>query len=179
MNIKYLNDKDREALLALARCGHVTEEELLTIITAKRISNYIRAGIIAKEVYHHTTNRLKCYKLTCKGQKIIKKKWGFINFQHAQNPYHDSIVSQKYFSLTEKEKKSWKTETEVKGMLVEVKMKVENNEEYSALDAIYVNKTGRGIGFEAVTSNYTKRIIKAKINTCKLLKIEYEERRRR
>lgn len=177
-HIKKLYERDRRALVAIGRCGYITKEQLLTIVKEKRIYNYQKDKIIQNEKYYHSENGFEGYKLTKSGKKLIEKEWGFNKFQQAQTLWHDSIISNKYFSLTEEERETWKTETEVQAMLKEIEDNIDSNEKYSALDAIYTNQDGIDIGFEAVTCNYTVSDIQAKVRVANALQVRYEEGRR-
>lgn len=175
--LKSLNDNDKQALLAIARCAHVTEEQLLTLITKNRIYSYLRDGMILEERYYHNSNGFKGYKLSGKGKRTIEKTWGFKYFQHSQTLYHDAIIAEKYFELSRKEQETWKTETEIKEILNDMKNELETNKKYSAVDGAYRNKDNVDIGFEAVTSTYCRDKILSKRNFCFFMKWIYEERR--
>ncbi|MFR2886620.1 MAG: hypothetical protein ACLTDM_00310 [Clostridium butyricum] len=172
-----MNQKDKQALLSIARCAHVREEHLLKLITANRIKTYIKQNLIEKEKSYNPANPFTSYVLTLKGKRFMKNNYNFKNFQHIQSAEHDSAISDKYFELTEKERKSWKTETDMKLILEKYSYLQEECKEYSATDSFYVKETGEKVGFEVVTSNYTKANIKAKKNCCELLGLFYEERR--
>ena len=171
------NEKDKQALLSIANCAHVREEHLLKLITANRIKYFITQKLIDKRKCYNPTHPFISYTLTQKGKRFITNNYNFKNFQHCQSIKHDSVISDKYFEITEKERKSWRTETDIKLVLEKYSYMQEEGKEYSATDAFYVRETGEKIGFEVVTSNYTKANIKAKKNFCKLLNLIYEERR--
>jgi len=176
--IKQLKEADKKFLIGLAKCGHVREDDALKIITKSRLYYYKREGVIEKVEYYHTLNRFKGYKLKEKGKRLITKKFGYHMFQHRQQLYHDSIISKYYFnSLNDEERNSWISETEIKSMLEIIKDDFNSSEKYSAVDGIYTSIGGVKNGFEAVTRDYTKDIIEAKKNTCKLLNLKYIERR--
>ena len=175
--LKSLDNNDKQALLAIARCAHVTEAQLLTLITKNRINSYLKEGIILEDRYYHNLNGFTGYKLNEKGKRIIERTWGFKNFQHSQTLYHDVIISKKYFELSREEQETWKTETEIKEMLEKMKNEFETNKKYSVVDGGYRNKDNVDIGFEAVTSTYCRDKILNKRNLCSFMGWIYEERR--
>lgn len=175
--LKSLDNNDKQALLAIARCAHVTEAQLLTLITKNRINSYLKEGIILEDRYYHNLNGFTGYKLNEKGKRIIERTWGFKHFQHSQTLYHDAIIAEKYFELSREEQESWKTETEIKEILDSMKNELETKKKYSALDGAYRNKDNVDIGFEAVTSTYCRDKILNKRNFCSFMKWNYEERR--
>ncbi|NAS19602.1 hypothetical protein GND98_017520 [Clostridium butyricum] len=176
VNTNY-NEKDKQALLSIARCAHVREEYLLRLITANRIKTFIEQKLIDKRKCYNPAHHFTSYTLTQKGKRFMKNNYNFKNFQHTQSIEHDSIISDKYFELTEKERKSWRTETDIKLVLEKYSYLRKEGKEYSATDAFYVRSDGKKIGFEVVTSSYTKACIQAKRNCCQLLGLIYEERR--
>lgn len=176
ININY-NEKDKQALLSIARCAHVQEEHLLKLITANRIKFLIEQNLIDKRKCYNPAHSFTSYTLTQKGKRFIKNNYNFKNFQHTQSVEHDSIISDKYFELTENYRKSWRTETDIKLVLEKYSYLQKEYKEYSSTDAFYVRSDGKKIGFEVVTSNYTRASIQAKRNCCELLGLIYEERR--
>ncbi len=183
VNTNY-NEKDKQALLSIARCAHVREEYLLRLITANRIKTFIEQKLIDKRKCYNPAHHFTSYTLTQKGKRFMKNNYNFKNFQHTQSIeiFHTklrqlNIISDKYFELTEKERKSWRTETDIKLVLEKYSYLRKEGKEYSATDAFYVRSDGKKIGFEVVTSSYTKACIQAKRNCCQLLGLIYEERR--
>ena len=172
-----LNEKDKQSLLSIARCAHVREEHLLKLITANRIKTFIEEKLIDKRKCYNPAHPFTSYTLTQKGKRFMKNNYNFKNFQHCQSIEHDSVISDKYFELTEKERKSWRTETALKLILEKYSYLQKEGKEYSATDAFYIAEDGEKIGFEVVTSNYTRAGIQAKKNCCELLNLFYEERR--
>jgi len=176
--IKQLKEADKNFLIGLAKCGHVREDDALKIITKSRLYYYKREGLIEKVEYYHSKNGFKGYKLKEKGKKLIIKNIGYHGFQHRQQLYHDSIISNYYFNcLNEEERNSWISETEIKAILERDKYELDCNKKYSAVDGMYISREGMKTGFETVTRDYTKDIIKAKKNTCEFLNLKYIERR--
>lgn len=177
VNIDF-NEKDKQALLSIARCAHVREEHLLKLITANRIKTFIEEKLIDKRRCYNPAHPFTSYTLTPKGKRFIKNNYNFKNFQHCQSIEHDSVISDKYFELTEKERKTWRTETDIKLVLEKYSYLKKEGKEYSATDSFfYLRETGEKVGYEVVTSSYTKSSIQAKRSCCELLGLIYEERR--
>lgn len=166
------NEKDKQALLSIARCAHVREEHLLKLITANRIKSFVEQKLIDKRKCYNPAHPFTSYTLTQKGKRFMKNNYNFKNFQHTQSVEHDSVISDKYFELTEKERKTWRTETDIKQVLEKYSY-LKN----SSIDAFYIRETGEKVGYEVVTNSYTKASIQAKKNCCELLGLIYEERR--
>lgn len=177
--IKEFNKNDRRALTALAKTSLATEQQLQTIISKNRIYSYIKEGIIKKDMYYNPvpSKSIQAYRLTQHGQKIANYYFNIKDFQHSESVIHDIIIANKYFFLSYKEQKTWLSETTIKKLLQEKEDEFEEEKEYGALDGAYKDLNGRWIGFEAVTSSYRDKDIIAKKNTCRLLKLKYEEGR--
>ena len=171
------NEKDKQSLLSIARCAHVREAHLLELITANRIKSIVEQKLIDKRKCYNPAHPFTSYTLTQKGKRFMKNNYNFKNFQHTQSVEHDSLISDKYFELTEKERKTWRTETDIKLVLEKYSYLQKEGKEYSATDAFYIREDGKRIGFEVVTSNYTRANIKAKKIFCELFNLIYEERR--
>lgn len=171
------NEKDKQSLLSIARCAHVREAHLLELITANRIKSIVEQKLIDKRKCYNPAHPFTSYTLTQKGKRFMKNNYNFKNFQHTQSVEHDSLISDKYFELTEKERKTWRTETDINLVLEKYSYLQKEGKEYSATDAFYIREDGKRIGFEVVTSNYTRANIKAKKIFCELFNLIYEERR--
>ena len=148
---------DKQALKAGYVCGHVKEEQLLTIITPNRLETYKKKGFF-KEV-----GRDGDLKFTKEARKFVAHHLGWEN---------DSILNKKFFSLSLEERESTKSESEVRNELMEKAFFTNEDsqqtddyikfleEQTSPVDFTYerVNaETGEVecVGFEAVTPNYT------------------------
>ncbi|WP_294379150.1 hypothetical protein [uncultured Clostridium sp.] len=178
--IKEFNVSDRRALTAIAKTSIATEQQLQTMISKNRIYSYIKEGILKKDIYYNPVpaKSIQAFRLTQYGQKIATYYFNIKDFQHSESITHDIIIANKYFSLSLKEQKTWLSETIIKKILQEREDEFESEKEYGALDGIYKKLDGKWTGFEAVTSSYRDKDIIAKKNTCKLLKLKYEEGRR-
>ncbi|WP_252225802.1 hypothetical protein [Clostridium sp. ZBS2] len=178
--IKEFNKSDRRALTALAKTSIATEQHLQTMINKNRIYSYIKEGILKKDMYYNPvpTKSIQAYRLTQHGQKIATYYFNLKDFQHAESIIHDIIIANKYFSLSQKEQKTWISETTIKKILQEKEDEFEEGKEYGAVDGVYKDLNGNWIGFEGTTSSYRNKDITKKKNTSRLLNLKYEEGRR-
>lgn len=179
MTKKYIKNymyRDKQALISISRCGHVSHQELNNFVKDSRIKNYCRDGLVQKEVFNTTNGeQLIGYKLTKEGKSFIEKNYGFTGHQHPQSLIHDLGISDKYFSLKEVERETWKTETELRTQLDEELERMRNSEvdrwhelteklkerEISVPDCSYTTG-GVEIVYEVVTNSYGRAEIEAK-----------------
>lgn len=139
MSKKYIKNflyRDEKALMSISRCGHVSHNNLKEYIAEKRITNYIRDGLVTKEVFSKNNGeQLVGYKLTAEGRKFIEREYGFKDHQIAQSINHDLGIAKVYFSLSQEERDTWKTETQIReefqGRLEEIK-----NQDYDRFEEI-------------------------------------------
>ncbi|WP_283706326.1 hypothetical protein [Clostridium perfringens] len=179
MSKKYIKNfmmRDKNALLSISKCGHVSHNELKKFIADSRIKNYVRDGLVEKEVFNKSNGeQLIGYKLTGEGRKFVEKNYGFDKHQIAQSLTHDLGISNKYFSLTEQEQSTWQTETQLRYQLQEEVDRLRNFEvdrwreltemmerrEISVADCSYV-QGGVTIAYEVVTNSYGRAELQAK-----------------
>lgn len=188
-SIKKFQIKDERSFRALSNCGHCTREQLLSIngMSDKRINNYVKDGLISKQISNKGNNTIEAYKLTDKGRKFINRQFGINHNYVPQNPHHDKALADKYFSLSEKEQASWKNETVLKNEFKEqieqykntdydtYKYLIENfqNGNISCVDCYYISELGQEIVYEVETNYYGQAEINAKISFCQIMKLEY------
>ena len=190
--IKNFYPRDQKALIAISRCGHCSKEQLNLFIKDKRISSYEKDKLITKEVFTNFNGETFIgYKLTSCGRKFVEKKYGFKGHQKAQSIAHDLRIANKYFSLTEKERDTWTTESELreryKDILEQIRQEdpgrydelkqLEEEHKISAVDCSYITRQNVEIAFEVVTKNYGRQELEAKERFVEILKIEYENER--
>ncbi|HBH3439847.1 hypothetical protein PR262_08485 [Clostridioides difficile] len=190
--IKNFYNRDRLALTSLSKCGHCSTEQLKTFIADKRITNYLRDELVTREVLNKNNGeQIEGYKLTAKGRDFIEKEWGIRNNYIAQSINHDIGIANKYFSLTEEERASWKTETELKLEFHERlnDLRVNDYEKYkevnkmiedrliSVTDCSYI-KEGVEIYFEIITNSYGQAEIQAKERFIEFMDIKIYETER-
>lgn len=179
MSKKYIKNfmfRDKNALIAISRCGHVSHNQLKNYLADSRIKNYVRDGLVEKEVFNKSNGeQLVGYKLTAQGRKFVEKNYGFKDHQIAQSLTHDLGISNKYFSLTEEEQSTWKTETQLRNEFNDEVDRLRNSEvdrwnelakkleqrEISVPDCSYTTG-GIEIIYEVVTNSYGRSEIQAK-----------------
>lgn len=191
MSKKYIKNfmfRDQKALMSISRCGHVGHEQLKNYIADSRIKNYVRDGLVEKEVFNKSNGeQLVGYKLTSDGRRFVEKNYGFDKHQVAQSLSHDLGISDKYFSLTEQEQSSWRTETELRDQLQEHIDNLRNSEvdrwheltemmekrEISVPDCSYV-QGGVTTTYEVVTNSYGRVELQAKEEYGNVMNISIE-----
>lgn len=191
--IKNFYNRDRLALTSISKCGHVKESQLKNFVADKRISNYVKDNLVTKEVFNKNNGeQLVSYKLTKEGKNLLEKEWGVKNHYNAQSINHDLGISNKYFSLSDEQRETWKTETELRQAFEErlEEIKIENFVRYEEInkmledklistpDCLYENEIGIEVCFEVTTNSYGKVEIEAKENFVGIMNIkEYETER--
>ena len=106
--------RDRKALSALSRCGYVNREQLSQFLRNKRIESYCKDGLIEKSIYSQPGSKAsdqEVYRLTSKGRDFCRRELSLTRLYSAQNPAHDLVLADRYFSLSESERETWQTET--------------------------------------------------------------------
>lgn len=163
----------------MSRVGHVSEEHLIRMcgLAVGRIRNYVKDGYVEKVAYKDKNGMETCYKLTRFGREVAEKYWSIRDHYHSQNPIHDLALANKYFSLPESIRDTWRTETEVRNMFQEqlVRFRDQGEENLAKLyedmlksgfismpDAIYTNEKGVQVAFEVVTNSYGREELQAK-----------------
>ncbi|AYE33819.1 hypothetical protein [Clostridium septicum] len=186
--IKNLYNRDRLALTSISKCGHVRESELKNFIADKRINNYVKDNLVTREVFNKNNGeQLVAYKLTKEGKKLLEREWGVKNHYNAQSINHDLGISNKYFSLSEDKRETWKTETELRQELEEKlqEIKTIDYERYQEInrmleeklistpDGAYIDKeTGIETYFEVITNSYGQTEIEAKERFIEIMDIK-------
>lgn len=191
--IKNLYNRDRLALTSISKCGHVREYELKNFIADKRINNYVKDNLVTREVFNKNNGeQLVAYKLTKEGKKLLEREWGVKNHYNAQSINHDLGISNKYFSLTEEQRETWRTETELRQELEEKlqEMKISNYARYEEInkmleeklistpDCSYEIETGIEEIFEVITNSYSELDIQCKLNFIEIMNIKSYEMER-
>lgn len=184
--------RDKKAFKSLYICGHVREDQLLTILNPNRIKTYQKEGWIKKVV---SPNGKVDFKFTKDGRDFVAKHLGWDQPYIAKSTTHDAILNNKFFSLNEAERESAKSETEVRNELREKafftnedKQKTEDylkflEEKTSPVDFVYETideETGEvySVGFEGVTASYTAEDRQMKHNFAHHYGCKLEMRRR-
>lgn len=191
--IKNFYYRDQKALLAVSKCGYVSHTNLKNFVADSRIKNYCRDGYIIKETVTKPNGEvLEGYKLTKQGRDFVAKEYGFKDHYHAQSLNHDLKLADKYLSLTEQERETWKTETQLRNEFEEklnqlYKVDYERYNEIreqleqgkiSMTDCSYISEKGIEIAYEIITNSYGQQEIEAKEKFVEIMKLEYEAERR-
>lgn len=186
-------NRDRLAFTALSRVGHVTREHLkMCGLADSRIKNYLKDGLIEKVAYRDGNEAGECYKLTRLGREIAEKHWSIRDHYHAQTPKHDLALANKYFSLPEPLRDTWRTETQIRDMFQEKlsQLREQGEEQLSKMyedmlnkslismpDAVYTNEQGVQVAYEVITNSYGQAELQAKEAFVAIMKTDYETMR--
>ena len=186
-SINKLMYRDKQALTALSRCGYCTSNHLNNHVSDSRIKSYLRTGLISKETIVSNQNvKTTGYKLTGDGKKLLEKQFGVTGHYKAQSIPHDTKLADRYFSLSDSERESWRTETQLREEfynkleelreeqpnLYEQKLEELREGQISIPDCAYTTEQGIEIIYEVVTSNYGIEELDAKENAVEILKTE-------
>lgn len=204
-----LKGKDIKMFRALANCGYISKTDYHNYINPSRnyeekLKTYIDNNII-KSVWNNKTQEYYYKFAGDKAKDYVRdldiRKGNPINyFQNPTSIKHDKDIAEKYFSVTDKERDTWKNETELRNMFLdyieELKFsgdteqeKLENynrayeileeykNRNISTPDGYYVSETQIETVFEVVTDNYKEPEIVAKQEFCTIMKLEYTDNR--
>lgn len=190
-NIPQLFLRDKLALTALSKCGYLNKEHFKECnITDGRLNNYIKDGLVQKVTAE--TPGDYAYKLTSLGREIATQQYGINRFYQAQSPSHDLALGNKYFSMSEAERATWKTEVECRDAFHEKLQELRDQGEetvadmyldmlnkglISMPDCIYSNDQGSEISFEVITNNYGQAELMAKEAFVQVMGTEYETTR--
>ncbi|MGU8973039.1 hypothetical protein ACEE21_12990 [Clostridium baratii] len=191
MSKKYIKNffyRDEKALMSISRCGHISHNNLREYIAEKRILNYERDGLVTKEVFSKNNGeQLVGYKLTAEGRKFVEREYGFKEHQVAQSLNHDLGIANIYFSLTQEERDTWKTETQIRDEFEErlQQIRINDYERYkeinklieerqiSVVDCSYVDKETEIENYvEVITNSYGQAEIEAKERFIEIMNIK-------
>lgn len=192
--IKVFNQKDKAVFNGFRCCGHLNHEQMKSLgVSDTKIKNYQREKLVEKVSYKERgqeENKV-CYRLTDKGKELASQKWNYKNFAQATSNHerHNLDVANKYCSLSKSEQQTILNERDVREVIQQVIYNQEETQERDRLqemldknrlsspDIVYTTEEGVSVAYETVTNNYGVEEISAKIETCTLLKIEYQQNR--
>ena len=185
-HIATIYPRDRQVLTTLARVGYLEHDQMLTFLREKRISGYLKDGLIQRECDSKPGKKSSdrvCYKLTKTGHEVCRQKLGMEYTYHAQSPTHDLCIAERYLSLSPEEQDTWQTETEVRDRLeqqIQASHDLDAEDalrsgKLSAPDAVYQAQDGTEVAFEVVTSNYSMADIQAKRDASELMNCSFKE----
>ena len=177
--VKVPNEKAVFNLKAMAICGHVRAEALIDKWSARGIRTFVEEGIIEKVTYVNKKEIVEAYKLTERGSNYVRKYVYDDGIYRSKSIIHDLAMYDRYYSLTNKERESVKTETQLRRELEVMYHKGEvTEEEYkniSCVDFSYTSRTGEVVGFEVITKNYTNAEIQSKQDYCSVVGMRFDD----
>jgi predicted transcriptional regulator len=188
--------RDKLVFSALSRTGIARTEDLKKHcnVTDGRIKNYVRDGYMEKILYKEDKEIKEAYTLTTKGRDLAEREWNLRDHYHAQtkSPYHDLQLSEKYFSLSEQERDTWRTESQVRNEFLEKLEQLRErgeeqlaNQYYNMMqdrlismpDGVYTTETGVMTAYEVITDSYGRQEMLAKEVTVEIMNYSYETKR--
>lgn len=183
--------RDKHALSALARCGYVSRDQLGEFLREKRVQAYCKDGLVEKSVYSRPGAKaqdIEVYRLTKAGRELCRRELSLSTYC-AQNPTHDLVLADRYFSLSTAERETWRTESQSReDVHTEIRRLRDQGEEeragelwerlqegrLSMPDAVYTRDDGVTVAYEVTTSNYGQEEITAKEEAAAALGAEIE-----
>ncbi|MEO2601647.1 hypothetical protein [Clostridium butyricum] len=124
-------------------------------------------------------------------KKVNRKKWGVKNHYIAQSVNHDLGISNKYFSLSDSEKETWKTETEIRKEFEEKLEELRNSdfERYNDINKMVEEKSmsvpdcayienNIEVYLEIITNSYGQAEVEAKERFIEIMDIKTYETER-
>ena len=134
------------------------------------------------------TQDVEVYRLTKAGRELCRRELSLSTYC-AQNPAHDLALADRYFSLSQTERETWRTEGQSReDVYSEIRQLREQGEEeragelwaklqegqLSMPDAVYTREDGVSVAFEVTTGNYGNEEITAKEEAAEALGAEIE-----
>lgn len=189
-SISKIYPRDLKALGALARCGHASHNQLGEYVRDKRLTTYQRAGLVARVSFNRPGDGSKdraCYRLTAAGREFCHHELHISGMYQPQSVAHDMGIADRYFSLSQPERDSWRTESQARDMYLQriVQLRDQGQEELaqslldklqtgevSPPDAVYTALNGEQVVLEIVTNNYGEAEIEQKVEFAEALDLE-------
>lgn len=184
--ITKLLNRDYPVMEAMRAVGHLTEKHLKEDlgIAHNRIERYVASGWFKKDI-HNTAEgeRIVSYTPTKKGFEYMREELHYSDIYKPQSVLHDLELADRYFSLSEEQRKTWITETQQQRELKELYEQLKQDDpdqarelqDFSACDGGYINDQGEVCLIEIITSTYTQSMIQAKHSCAALYGSHYVE----
>ena len=184
-----ITDNQTRLLSDLSRVGCVSKKNIFTHtgVNAKGLSSLVNQGLIIKteKINSNASNDIY-YKFSSTGKAYAQKHIEDVasKFYSAQSVNHDAKLQEYYYSLSQTEKQTWRTEQECRDLLqeqinlmpysyekIELQDKL-NNYEISPPDCYVQRDNGEIEVYEVITDSYGKQDIEKKIEFCNALNID-------
>lgn len=150
-----LSEEEETLFKLIARTGFFVDPYKTDMtISQYTINKNVRKGLIEKNSPTLIFTKLcTTYSLTQKGTNLVKNKFLINPYRSRERQVeHDFILGKVYLNLSEEEKNTWKTETELQLKYPKI----------SVVDGIYLDRYNNRVGVEVITESYPKRIINSK-----------------
>ena len=175
--INQLNAKDEKLLFVLKNSQHISQAQILLLISRSRADNFCKEGVIRKVHYIADGRQQTAYELTHKGKQFIKSNypsWGSKYYSSSTAVRHNIALANIVMQYADS--KTWRNENELREMMMEritdsIELRFQyiqqlERNEISVCDGAVVNRETGEIEqlIEITNDNYTSEIIQQKEN---------------
>ncbi|HPM47505.1 MAG TPA: hypothetical protein PL056_10600 [bacterium] len=150
----------------LANTGIIKLSDFKAAFTEKSYENMKSLKMIENKKYWVSGKETTVVRLTRTGKKFVKA--AMVDKLYKYNPRqltHDIKLSEKYISLSDKERSTWVHEGKMAEQYEKMgipKEKIESGE-IQTVDGCYTNSAGEVVAVEIVTSNYSTEKVNGKM----------------
>lgn len=118
--ISRLSSKDEKLLYVLKNAQHVSQAQILLMITRSRVENFLKEGVIRKVHYIADGRQQTAYELTRKGQQFIKERypqWGNAFYSSGTAIRHNIELASQV--MLHADTKTWINERELRNIVID------------------------------------------------------------
>jgi len=161
------SNSEVNAYKGLANCGVIKTGDFKSGFSETSYNRMKDMKMIEDKKYMVNGKEVSVVRLTGTGKKFVKSAVCDKLYKYnTRQLSHDLKLSEKYMSLSQKERDTWihegKMDEQYKKMgITPEKMETEN---IKTIDACYENISGEMVGVEIVTGNYSGEVLQGKMN---------------
>lgn len=170
-----LNYKDEKFSFVAKNCQHLSQNQILSIVSKNRLQSYIHQGIVKKLHYICNSKQSTAYELTHKGREWIRQNYpqfGSDFYISTTAIRHNIRLAEQVLEHYSQDGYTWLNERNLRSILMErieraeeterlaILSKLENNELSVPDGGYYVD--GQLVCIEVYNDNYTSEILAAK-----------------
>lgn len=150
-----VTEKEKELISIITKVGHYSKLYNKDLYISRYvIDNTIKKGFVKKNnpalIFSEMT---PYYTLTDKGIEYARNVLLINPYRGREKQIaHDYVLGKVYLNLSDEEKKTWITETQLENKYKDI----------TVIDGIYENKNKERVGVEIITATYTEKIIEEK-----------------